>query len=61
MSGKEPVRLLILEESQNRAEEMIVLLRTAGRATRAHQIASETDLGEQLAEHLTCVAISNSH
>ena len=50
MSSKEPVRLLILEESQNRAEEMIVLLRTSGRATRAHQIESEADLAEQLAE-----------
>ena len=51
MSSKDPVRLLILEESQNRAEEMIVLLRTAGRATRAHEIESEADLAEQLAEH----------
>lgn len=50
MSIKDPVRLLILEESQNRAEELIVLLRTAGRATRAHQIVSEADLDEQL-EH----------
>ncbi len=51
MCSKDPVRLMILEESQNRAEETIVLLRTAGRATRAHQIESETDLAEQLAEH----------
>jgi diguanylate cyclase (GGDEF)-like protein/PAS domain S-box-containing protein len=48
MSNKEPVRLLILEESENRAEELIVLLRTAGRATRAHQIESEADLTECL-------------
>jgi multidomain signaling protein FimX len=50
MSKKDPVRLLILEESQNRAEELIVLLRTAGRATRAHQIESEADLISKLSE-----------
>lgn len=36
--------MLILEQSENRAEELIVLLRNAGRATRAHQLASESDL-----------------
>jgi diguanylate cyclase (GGDEF)-like protein len=51
MSKSDPVKLLILEESQNRAEELIVLLRTAGRATRAHQIESEADLTEKLQEH----------
>mgnify|MGYP004005950997 CR=1 FL=1 len=50
MNNKEPVRLLILEESQNRAEELIVLLRTAGRATRAHQIESPEDLNSKLQE-----------
>jgi len=50
LSNKEPVRLLILEESQNRAEELIVLLRTAGRATRAHQIESSDDLSTKLQE-----------
>lgn len=50
MNKNEPVRLLILEESQNRAEELIVLLRTAGRATRAHQIESEADLNDSLKE-----------
>jgi multidomain signaling protein FimX len=50
MNKKEPVRLLILEQSQNRAEELIVLLRTAGRATRAHQIESEADLTAKLNE-----------
>ncbi len=50
MSDKEPIRLLILEESQNRAEELIVLLRTAGRATRAHQIESESDYQSKIAE-----------
>ncbi len=50
MSRKEPVKLLILEESQNRAEELIVLLRTAGRATRAHQLQSLDDLKEKLHE-----------
>ena len=51
MSKSDPVKLLILEKSQNRAEELIVLLRTAGRATRAHQIDSEADLVERLHEH----------
>ncbi len=50
MSEKGPIRLLILEESQNNAEELIVLLRTAGRATRAHQIESESDLMDKLKE-----------
>lgn len=50
MSDKEPIRLLILEESQNRAEELIVLLRTAGRATRAHQIESEADFLEKIGD-----------
>ncbi len=48
MSANQPVRLLILEESQNRAEELIVLLRNAGRATRAHQIESASHLEELL-------------
>ncbi len=48
MKSKEPVKLLILEESQNRAEELIVLLRTAGRATRAQQIESREDLNSKL-------------
>lgn len=48
MSDKEPVKLLILEESQNRAEELIVLLRTAGRATRAHQVESLADFVDKL-------------
>ena len=48
MIEKEPVKLLILEASQNRAEELIVLLRTAGRATRAHQITSPADLVDKL-------------
>ncbi len=50
MSDREPIRLLILEESQNRAEELIVLLRTAGRATRAHLIESESDFLSKLNE-----------
>ncbi|MDA0790752.1 MAG: EAL domain-containing protein [Proteobacteria bacterium] len=50
MNTKDPVRLLILEQSQNRAEELIVLLRTAGRATRAHQIESEADLARQISD-----------
>jgi diguanylate cyclase (GGDEF)-like protein/PAS domain S-box-containing protein len=50
MNRNSPIRLLILEESQNRAEELIVLLRTAGRATRAHLLESEADLVEKLNE-----------
>ena len=50
MSDQDPVRLLILEESQNRAEELIVLLRTAGRATRAHLIESESDFIAKVSE-----------
>jgi diguanylate cyclase (GGDEF)-like protein len=50
MSRKEPVRLLILEESENRAEEIVVLLRTAGLATRAHRIESAPDLLKKLEE-----------
>lgn len=50
MSNNEPVKLLILEESRNRAEELIVLLRTAGRATRAHQVESGADLSAKLNE-----------
>ena len=48
MSTKQPIRLLILEESQNRAEELIVLLRNAGRATRAHQVKSADELSQVL-------------
>ncbi len=50
MSDQDPIRLLILEESQNRAEELIVLLRTAGRATRAHQIESDADFSQKISE-----------
>jgi CheY-like chemotaxis protein len=50
MNKTEPVRLLILEESRNRAEEIVVLLRNAGKATRAHQIESEADLTRRLKE-----------
>lgn len=44
MSDQTPVRLLILDNSQNRAEELIELLRNSGRATRAHQIESHESL-----------------
>ena len=50
MSNKEPIRLLILEQSLNRAEELIVLLRSAGRATRAHQIGSDADFSAKISE-----------
>jgi diguanylate cyclase (GGDEF)-like protein len=44
MSSQAPVKLLILDNSQNRAEELIVLLRNSGRATRAQQIESHENL-----------------
>lgn len=47
----ETVHLLILDQSQNDAEEMVNLLRNSGRATRAHRITSEEDLLESLKEH----------
>ena len=47
----ETVHLLILDESQNDAEEMVSLLRNSGRATRAHRVTSEEDLLESLKEH----------
>ncbi|MDP6265070.1 MAG: hypothetical protein QGG98_07480 [Pseudomonadales bacterium] len=50
MASKEPVRLLILDSSQNSAEECIVVLRNAGKATRAHQIESEQELSAALKE-----------
>ncbi|MBV1876220.1 MAG: EAL domain-containing protein [Pseudomonadales bacterium] len=50
MSAKEPVRLLILETSLNRAEELIVLLRTSGHATRAYQVKNEADLNTKLSQ-----------
>ena len=50
MSNKEPIRMLILEQSLNRAEELIVLLRTAGHATRAHQIESDADFSAKISE-----------
>lgn len=47
----ETVHLLILDQSQNDAEEMVSLLRNSGRATRAHRVTSEEDLLESLKEH----------
>ena len=50
MSDKDPIRLLILEQSLNRAEELIVLLRSAGSATRAHQIESDAHFSAKISE-----------
>ena len=47
----ETVHLLVLDQSQNDAEEMVSLLRNSGRATRAHRVTSEEDLLESLKEH----------
>ena len=44
----ETIHLLMLEPSQNDAEQVVSLLRNAGRATRAHRVTSEEDLLETL-------------
>ncbi len=44
----ETIHLLILDPSQNDAEQLVSLLRNAGRATRAHRLTSEEDLLETL-------------
>lgn len=44
MPDQTPVRVLILDNSQNRAEELIELLRNSGRATRAQQVESHESL-----------------
>ncbi|WP_163831720.1 EAL domain-containing response regulator [Spartinivicinus ruber] len=40
------IRLLIVEASQNEAEQMVSLFRNAGQATRAHRVTSVDDLEE---------------
>lgn len=40
----DPIKLLILDDSQKRAEDLVTLLRNAGRATRAQQILTEDEL-----------------
>ncbi|MBU2706217.1 EAL domain-containing protein [Zooshikella marina] len=42
------IRLLIIEASQNEAEQIVSLFRNAGRATRAHRVTSVVDLEEVL-------------
>lgn len=44
----ETIHLLLLDPSQNDAEQVVSLLRNAGRATRAHRVTSEEDLLETL-------------
>ncbi|MCF7981756.1 MAG: ferrous iron transporter C, partial [Pseudomonadales bacterium] len=44
----ETVRLLILDTSQNDAEDLVNLLRNAGRATQAQLIENEQHLSELL-------------
>jgi|TARA_Y100000310_G_scaffold325618_1_gene389330 diguanylate cyclase (GGDEF)-like protein/PAS domain S-box-containing protein len=60
MAAKEPVRLLILDSSQNSAEESIVLLRNAGKATRAHQVESEPELIAALKEQTWDLCLANA-
>ncbi|MBV1882019.1 MAG: EAL domain-containing protein [Pseudomonadales bacterium] len=45
------IRLLILHESQDEAEQLINLLRNSGHATRATQITSEEEFIDQLKQH----------
>jgi diguanylate cyclase (GGDEF)-like protein/PAS domain S-box-containing protein len=45
---KEAIRLLVSAESQNEAEGMVSLLRTAGHATRAHWVNSMQELTDKL-------------
>ncbi len=47
-NNKEAVRLLILETSQNDAEDLVNLLRNAGRATQAQMIESPEQFAELL-------------
>ncbi|MCX4027563.1 GGDEF domain-containing response regulator [Endozoicomonas sp. SM1973] len=42
------IRLLIVEASQNEAEQMVSLFRNAGQATRAHRVTSIDDLEETI-------------
>ncbi|MFO7788431.1 MAG: EAL domain-containing protein [Halospina sp.] len=44
----ETIHLLLLDPSQNDAEQVVSLLRNAGRATRAHRVTSPEDLQEAL-------------
>lgn len=60
MNEKGPIRLLILEESQNRAEELIVMLRTTGHATRAHQIESDGDFSLKISEQKWDLVLATS-
>ena len=47
----ETIRLLILHESQDEAEQIINALRNSGHATRATQITSEEEFIDQLKQH----------
>lgn len=45
---KNPVRLLLLLDSQNEAARLVSLFRNAGHATRAHRLTSASDLTDAL-------------
>ena len=47
-SSRDALHLLLLTDTQNEAESLVSLMRNSGSATRAHQIASLSDLNEQL-------------
>ena len=50
MKIKDIIRLLILNESQNEAEEIINLFRNSGYPTRAHRVVSDSELEQLLTE-----------
>jgi PAS domain S-box-containing protein len=50
MKIKDIIRLLILNESQNEAEEIINLFRNSGYPTRAHRLVSNAELEQLLTE-----------
>lgn len=55
---KNTIRLLILDDSQNDAEQLVSVLRNAGHATRAHRITSVDDLQQSLQQNWDlCLAV----
>lgn len=59
MKIKDIIRLLILNESQNDAEEIINLFRNSGYPTRAHRVVSDSELQQLLTENPWDLLISD--
>ena len=59
-NNKETVRLLILDTSQNEAEDLVNLLRNAGRATQAELIESEQHLNELTSSKTWDICFANN-